>query len=77
MCNEAMRNNLAVFFLFLIVLELKKYVLRELHNVPDHFKTQEMCDKAVTFNPYTLRFVPDHFKAQEMCDAAVREDLIL
>ena len=37
MCNEAMRNNLAVFFLFLNVLELKKYVLRELR------KTQGSC----------------------------------
>ena len=48
--------------------------LRGLYYVPDHLKTQGMCGKAVTFNPYMLRFVPDRFKAQEMSDAAVMKD---
>ena len=26
--------------------------------IPDRFKTQQMCDKAVARSPYTLRFVP-------------------
>ena len=27
-----------------------------------------MCNKAVVFNPYPLRFVPDHLKTKEMCN---------
>ena len=34
--------------------------------VPDRFKTQEICNEAVTYNPYTLTFIPDHVKTQEM-----------
>ena len=35
---------------------------RLLAYIPDHFKTQEVYDKAVARNPYTLRFIPDHLK---------------
>ena len=27
--------------------------------VPEHFKTQEMCNKAVRIEPHSLAFVPD------------------
>ena len=43
----------------------------KLQFVPDHFKTQEMCNNAVREGTYSLRFVPDHLKTQEMCDNAV------
>ena len=49
--------------------------LQGLYYVPDHIKMQEMCNKAVAFNPYMLRFVPDHFKMQGMRDKAVMEDI--
>ena len=43
--------------------------------VPDHLKSQEMCNKAVEEEDQCqLCNVPDHFKTQEMCDAAVNED---
>ena len=43
--------------------------------VPDHLKSQEMCNKAVEEEGRCqLCNVPDHFKTQEMCDAAVDED---
>ena len=35
--------------------------------VPDHFKTQGMCIKAVEVDPCTQTLVPDQFKTQEMC----------
>ena len=35
--------------------------------IPDRFKTQEMCDKAIDEYPYNLGYVPDCFKTQEMC----------
>ena len=42
--------------------------------VPDHFRTQEMCNEAVYIGPRSLAFVPDHFKTEEMCDKAARDD---
>ena len=35
--------------------------------VPDHFKTQEMCNMAVRMEPLLLKYVADHLKTQEMC----------
>ena len=37
----------------------------QMKDVPDHFKTQEMCNKAVVCSPYELRFVPDWFVTQQ------------
>ena len=37
----------------------------------DHFKTEEMCIKAVRIKPLSLAYVPDHFKTEEMCNLAV------
>ena len=42
--------------------------------VPDQYKTQEMCERAIKDDPWALEFVPDHFKTQEMCDKAVSKD---
>ena len=39
--------------------------------VPDHFKTQEICIKAVEVDPCLLEDVPDHLKTQEICNEAV------
>ena len=57
MCNDAVRNNPAVFFL-----------------VPDHFKTQDMCIKALEADLWSLYDVPDHLKTQSMCDDAIKDD---
>ena len=40
--------------------------------IPDHFKTQEMCIKAVEVDPWELGNIPDTFKAQKICNKAVR-----
>ena len=42
-----------------------------IREIPDHLKTQEMCDEAVCIESYPLEVVPDHFKTQEMCNEAV------
>ena len=42
--------------------------------VPDHFKTQEMCNKAMEKDPWLLGDVPDCFKTQEMCIRALEVD---
>ena len=35
-----------------------------LESVPDHLKTQQMCNSAVSEDPYYLQFVPDWFVTQ-------------
>ena len=36
--------------------------------VPDKYKTQEMCDKAIAEGPWSLIYVPDWFvMLHEMC----------
>ena len=42
-----------------------------IREIPDHFKTQEMCNETVAQFSYPLRYVPDHLKTQEMCSQAV------
>ena len=42
--------------------------------IPDHLKTQKMCEKAVEKDPYQLGDFPDRFKKQEMCNEAVRRE---
>ena len=41
-------------------------------DVPDRFKTEEMCIEAVEVFPWQLKYVPDKFKTQDMCNEAVR-----
>ena len=38
------------------------------HCIPDRFKTQEMCDKAVWEDSSFLQFVPDWFITREWVD---------
>ena len=45
-----------------------------LHSVPDHFKTQEMCERAIEDEPETLEYVPNHFKTQTMCERAIENE---
>ena len=35
------------------------------HYIPDHFQTQEMCNKAATYDPSSLAFVPDWFVTKD------------
>ena len=39
------------------------------------YKIQEICEKAVEVNGWTLRFVHDQCKMQEMCNKAKEEDI--
>ena len=56
MCNQAICNKPAVFFL-----------------VPDRFKTQELCIKALEVDPWQLNNIPDYLKTQKMCDKVVKD----
>ena len=44
------------------------------HHIPDRFKSQEMCVKAVKLDSSSLQLVLDHLKTREVCDATMRED---
>ena len=37
----------------------------QVHDVPDHFKTQDMCDKTVRDDSFSLQFVPNWFVTQQ------------
>ena len=32
------------------------------YSIPDWYKVQEMCDKVVSEDPFSLRYVPDQYK---------------
>ena len=40
--------------------------------MPDHFKTQRMCERAFEESPHSLEFVPDHLK-KKICERAVEK----
>ena len=42
----------------------------------DHFKSKEICVKAVRTEPGSLECVPDRLKTQEMYDKAVEKDFV-
>ena len=44
------------------------YLLRY---VPDQYKTQQICDKAILENGGTLKSVSDSYKNKKMCNKAV------
>ena len=46
-------------------------VPRCLREVPEHLKTQEMCNEKVAQFPNTLEYVLDHLKTREMCNEAI------
>ena len=54
--------------------EIMRTMLESFGRIPDRFKTQEMCIKAVEVDSSFLQIVPDHFKTQQICNNAVRDD---
>ena len=50
---------------------LDEAIPRWIQEIPNHLKTQEMCDAAVGMEPGSLTCVPDCLKTQEMCNDAV------
>ena len=63
---------------------LKKYLkisigtiiknLKVLRLVPDHLKTKEICNNAVTKLRFIFRYVPDQYKTREMYDKVILEN---
>ena len=72
MYNEAKTISPESFFLSLTTLAPKRWIKKQLRKnhwhlfyVPDHFKTQEMCEKAVRKDSYSLQYVPDWSVTEE------------
>ena len=40
-------------------------------SVPDCYKNEQLCDKAIDNDPHALEFVPECYKTHTMCDKAV------
>ena len=57
--------------------EIMRTIPNAFHCIPDRFKTQEMCNKALEVDPWQLKDVPARFNTQEMCDEAVRNKLCM
>ena len=66
MCNEAILKN----GLHQLSSAADNYA-HALTFVPDCYKNQKRCNKAVNTYPSTIPFVPEYYKTQEMCDKAV------
>ena len=49
-------------------------VPRWIREVPEHFKTKEMCNERVCMEPYSLEIVLDRLKTEEMFKEVVRRD---
>ena len=47
--------------LFLIAIRLKKCVVKLIY-IPDQSKTQEMCDKVVSEDPFSIFYCPDKYQ---------------
>ena len=45
-------------------------------SIPDQYKTQEMCDRVVSEDPFLIVYCPDKYKTQRMCDEAVDDSLV-
>ena len=45
--------------------------------VPNHFKTEEMCIKALEVDPWRLYDIFDNLKTSKVCNKAVEDDPFL
>ena len=43
--------------------------------IPDEHKAQEMYDRIISDDPFSIRYDPDQYKTQQMCDKAVDDCL--
>ena len=57
-------------FLINIMCDNNKCVIKRLQKMLEHYKHQEMCNKAVNNYPHALGFVAECCKTQKMCDKA-------
>ena len=46
-----------------------------LFNIPDWYKTQEICGRFISDDPFSIRYVSDKYMSQQMCDKAVDDCL--
>ena len=49
----------------------KAFCFLPLIYINDRYKTQEMCDRIISDDSFSLRYVPHQYKTQQMCDKAL------
>ena len=54
-----------------------RFISYWINTVLDHFQTQEMRDKEIKKDPWSLLYIPDHLKTQEICNKTVEKDSFL
>ena len=54
--------------------EIMRTMPNAFYCIPDDFKRQKMCIKAIEVDPSFFQLVPDHLKTQETYDRAVKDD---
>ena len=42
-------------------------------SIPNQYETQEMCDKVVSEDSFSIVYCPEKYKTQRMCDKAVKQ----
>ena len=52
-------------------LKTNKMIFLLIYSTYDYFRTQEMCNEAVSIYPYLLEYVPDQYKTHEICNKSV------
>ena len=50
-----------------------KYFCLTFFNISDGYKTQLMCDRIISEDPFSIRYVPDQYKTQQMCNEVVSD----
>ena len=43
--------------------------------IPDYYKTQEMYDRFISDDPFSLRYIPEKYETQQMFDETVDDFL--
>ena len=43
--------------------------------IANQYKTQQMCDRIISDDPFWIRYVPDQYTTQQMCDKAADDCL--
>jgi hypothetical protein len=54
---------------------IQKHRYPVLRDIPDIFKTPEICSRIVKRHPFEIRYVPDEFLSTEMCMEVVQEKM--
>ena len=50
-------------------------MLLVLDSIPNWDKTQQLCDRVISGNPFLVAYRPDQYKTQKICNKAVYDSI--